>query len=113
MGAVWDAIDRLVVGLLPGGVTPGSNYITGDVVPAGQAQAMPVQSTRGRLVTAVGRVMPDGTIIPVSQTPGGVALYTGDLQAAERVKRVSARINRIFPARRRAAKVIYRYRGKK
>jgi len=112
MGAVWDAIDRLVVGLLPGGVTPGSNYVTGDVVPVAQAQQM-TSTTRGRLVTAVGRVMPDGSITPVSQTPGGVALYSRDLLAAERVKRVSARINRIFPQRRRAAKVIYRYRGKR
>lgn len=113
---LYDRLDAVVGGILPGGVALGTtSYELGQQVGAapgaplmgalGGAALPAAGGVRGRRMTAVATVLPTGQIIPRSVTPGGVALYTRDLTAAKRVKRVGGRINRLFPrARRRKGK---------
>ncbi|MCK4960309.1 MAG: hypothetical protein KAT00_12935 [Planctomycetes bacterium] len=79
--------------------------------PAGVAVQAPA-GARGRLMTLVARVMPNGQIIPVRQYPGRPALMSSDMTAAKRVKRVGQQAARLFPRRRAASAPRYRARRK-
>ena len=96
----YAGLDAMVGGVLPGGAQPsaGVQQITQTGAFAPTAAAMP--AVRGKTMTAIATVYPDGRIVPKKITTGGVALYRRDLTAAKRVKRVQKEVNRLFPARR-------------
>ena len=56
---------------------------------------------RGRTLTEVYTVFPDGTKQLKSVTPGGVKLYSRDVTAAKRTRKIGRLVNRLFPTRRR------------
>ncbi len=144
MASWYDKLDSYLLGVLPGGVSPGTTPSTlalaeaagmGGAIGAEQVQPQGVSPMTvfggpttvqagaarrpgGRLMTAVARIYPDGTMEPISMTPGGVALYRRDLNACKRVRTVQKTVNRLFPVRRigkgKAAPVrIIRLNGKK
>lgn len=110
---LYDRLDAVVGGILPGGVAPGTtSFELGQQVGAAPgagitgalAGAAPAAGTRGRTMTAVATVLPSGQIVPRTVTPGGVALYSRDFTAAKRVKRVGSKINKLHPRPRRSKK---------
>ncbi len=62
------------------------------------AAAMPPGAPRGKTITAEARVFPDGTIIPVRMRPGRPLVMSTDLQIVKRMKKVSRKLARAFPA---------------
>jgi len=73
---------------------------------AGQAaMGLPVAASaaprsRGKLVTAVARMNPDGSITPVKMLPGSPVAMSSDLAAVRRVKSAKKRIKKMLPDRR-------------
>jgi len=133
MASWYDKLDSYLLGVLPGGVALGTSPSTLALADAagmgaaigsepnaganssalaafGGGSAAPARAGGGgRLMTAIARIYPDGSMQPVSMTPGGVALYRRDLQAVKRVKHVAHTLARIFP-RRGSVKVVTRVR---
>ena len=107
---LYDVADALVAGLLPGGVkpfwqagqqpapSPLAAAFGGAGAPAAAAPAAP----RGKRMTMEVRLIPGQPPQPIKVVPGGVALYSRDLTAAKRAKRVGGTINKLFPRSRRA-----------
>ncbi len=106
---VYDVLDTIALGLLPGGVEPFWRARAVDAPAplagalAGGVAAGPM-APRGKRMTMEVRVVPGQPPQPVKITPGGVALYSRDLTAAKRAKRVGSTINRLFPRPRRGGK---------
>lgn len=98
---VYDFFDSLVGGYLPGGVPTAAQQQ--QVTAPGLLAAQPAAAAgpRGRTMTMRVRVLPGQAPQPISIVPGGVALYSRDLTAAKRTKRVQRDLNRIFPRTRR------------
>jgi len=116
----YEKVDSFLGGVLPGGVSTSTPFfssaaeaaaggVSGYPAPA-EAQAYPMaqyqggmvpagapRARGGKLVTLVARQNPDGTVSPVSQTPGGVTLYTRDVSAYKRVKRIVRKLARLVP----------------
>ena len=92
--------------------TPAAAMMAGAAGPAAlqAAMGMPVTARvngapRGRIVTAVARVMPNGTMIPVRMLPGRPLVTSADLATVKRVKKTARKLARAFPkpkARRRS-----------
>lgn len=61
----------------------------------------PAAMPRGRTVTAVARVLPNGQVIPVRMMPGRCIVTTADLQTVKRVKKAMKLLNRSFPKPRK------------
>ncbi len=78
------------------GFAPGAFPVGAPGVPA-------PAGARGRLMTLVARIMPNGQIIPVGQFPGRPTLMSSDITAAKRVKRVAGQAAKLFPRRSRSA----------
>ena len=87
----YDRLDAAVGGFLPFGVEPGTSAT--ELAQRGQ----PVVAPRGKTITTTSTVYPDGTTVPKSITPGGVALYSRDLTAYNKVVKIARRIS---PAKR-------------
>lgn len=83
-------------------VVPGAGLPA--VIP-GVAGAVAASGMKGRVMTLVVSQLPDGTVIPRSTTPGGVALYSRDMAAAARVKRIGKKVSKLFPKRRTKKKL--------
>lgn len=107
MATWYEAVDAYLGGLLIGGVSPMTPFgSTVEEAAAGGVSgvgARPVFAARGKNVT-ISAVLPPGggAPIPTKIVPGGVAMYSRDLTAAKRAKRVGRTINRLFPRPRRA-----------
>jgi len=71
----------------------------------GVAGGVAAPAMHGRVMTLVVSQLPDGTVVPRSATPGGVALYSRDMAAAARVKRIGKKVSRLFPKRRSKKKL--------
>ncbi len=56
---------------------------------------------RGKLVTAVARVMPNGAVVPVRMMPGRSLVTTADLATVKRVKKTHKLLSRAFPKPRK------------
>ena len=56
---------------------------------------------RGKTVTGVARVMPDGSVVPVRMMPGLCIVTTADLATVKRVKKAHKLLARAFPAPRK------------
>lgn len=104
---VYDWVDANIFGgQLPWGA-PTEAQQQQLAMPGLQAQQpLAAAAPRGRIVTLKARLLPGQAPQPISITPGGVALYSRDITAANRLKRVQKKINRLFPRPRR-------YYGKK
>jgi len=112
VGGLYNAADTVAAGYLPGGVPTqsqqiaelqgrvASNPFAGGGSTGGMAAAAGVARPRGKLMTAVAKVYPDGSIEPVSQTAGRPLLMSSDLTAVKRALRVSRDLNRRLPKRR-------------
>lgn len=104
---------------LAGGTAGASQAVPIQSQQAGGFAAAPLAQTTPTYTTAVGRARgrlmtyevthyPDGTYQLQRTTPGGVALYSRDLSAAKRVKRINSLTNRLFPRPRRSTKATRR-----
>ena len=110
----YDRLDAVVGGILPGGVPLGTTSrelgmaeapgaAVGQMVAGGAMPAARAAGPRGRTMTAIATVYPDGSTVPRSITPGGVALYSRDLTAYNKVIKIARKI--APAARRRKGKV--------
>ena len=61
----------------------------------------PAAMPRGKTVTAVARVMPNGAVVPVRMMPGRCIVTTADLATVKRVKKAKKILDRAFPAPRK------------
>lgn len=86
-----------------GAAAPGTIGIPGTVPAGGRV--------RGRIMTAVARVMPNGQSIPISVRPGRPVVMSTDVSAAKRLKRVQKLCRKLFP-RRRTKRSVFKPNGK-
>ena len=114
--ATATATQRLAAQLAPQGAA-GAAYpatVFGGGAALSAAAGMPVSAgaatggARGRTVTAIATVLPNGQIIPRRMLPGSPVAMSSDLSAVRRLKRARTRINRMFPAARRPKARSYR-----
>lgn len=98
----YDRLDAAVGGILPFGVEPGTSKteLRQRAANGNGNGALPVAAARGRTMTSIATVYPDGTIVPKSMTPGGVAVFSRDITAARRVKRTLGKLKKLFPSKR-------------
>lgn len=100
---LYDALDAALGGYLPGGLTPSQvstaetqSSLGTQLGTTGTTTTTSATSVRGKRITIVAAIQSNGSVVPISWTPGTPFLYRRDLQAYKRVVKASKQL----PARR-------------
>ena len=112
MAGLGEWISENVLGVDPAGDLPTAMIDPFSGVAAAPRTALPGPTTfnptgagtGGRTITEVYTVFPNGVKQLRSVTPGGVKLYSRDVTAAKRTRKIGRLVNRLFPTRRRKAR---------
>lgn len=112
MATWYERLDAALGGVLPGGVALGTPFgsTAAEAAQPGGVSGFPLAqpaapaaapASRGRIVTVKQRLVPGMPPEIVSIVPGGVAVYQRDVTATKRLRRVTSKLNRLFPRPRR------------